>query len=388
MSTTIVFPPPINPNDPGRGPLVIGVTWTFTGLAIITTLLRLYVRKHIGPRLATDDWLMVIAMIFQLVAQIFVSLAFKHGMGKHVYDLYTSDQVVTMSMWEWFSVPPGVVSGIFGRISICILLIRLFGVRVWFRYYAIALTACGVITSTITGICLYASRQPVQSLWNPYIPNPKQWEPTIVPDMMFLGQSFYALADLTFVIFPIIIVSNLHMSLSRRLSLIAMMTLSLFTCGMSIMKGVSAIAKQQGSDGTYTGPLSLLWATLEQACVVLLGNIVPLRALLKLEIPTKLSTFVNSMASLLGQSTRADSKSSALSETAGYRNGAYHDIEMNTHGLGNESNAVWHEVKGQDSYSNNSTRIDGQVKRTDSFTVAYAEPGGLANNSANTYLPR
>lgn len=113
-------------------------------------------------------------------------------MGKHLYDLYMPDQVVTMSMWEWFSVPPGLVSGILGRVSICILLIRLFGVQKWFKHYAIALTACGVIINIIIGICLFAQRQPVESLWNPFIPNPKKWGSNIVQDMMFLGQCEFA----------------------------------------------------------------------------------------------------------------------------------------------------------------------------------------------------
>lgn len=63
MSSTAAFPPPKNPNDLGRGPMVMGLTWTFTSLAITTTLLRLYVRKRMGPCLAIEDWLMFVAMV-------------------------------------------------------------------------------------------------------------------------------------------------------------------------------------------------------------------------------------------------------------------------------------------------------------------------------------
>ena len=103
-----------------------------------------------------------------------------------------------MSMWEWFSVPPGLVSGIFGRISICVLLVRLFGgVHTWFKYYAIILTACGVIMNILICISMYASRKPVQSLWDPFIPS-TGWKPNTVQAMMYLGQgksdaSLYAL---------------------------------------------------------------------------------------------------------------------------------------------------------------------------------------------------
>ncbi|KAI1386130.1 uncharacterized protein F4822DRAFT_431003 [Hypoxylon trugodes] len=369
MSTTDAFPPPVNPNDLGRGPMVMGLTWALTGLALVTTLLRLYVRKQIAPKLGADDWLMLVAITFQLVAQIFISISFKYGMGKHIWDLDMPDGAVNMTMWEWFSVPPGLVSGIFGRISICFLLIRLFGVHRWFRYYAILLTACGVTLNIAIIVCLYASRQPIQALWDPSIPNPKRWDPNIVRDLMYAGQSLYTLADFTFVIFPIFFVWRLNMSLNRRLGLIVLIALSFITGGISIMKGVLALDEQSGPDGPYAAVLSLLSATLEQACVILLGNIVPLRALLKLDIPKKLSTFFNSLTTLLGQKMQADSNPSTLGGASGYHNGAYRDIEMDGHGLGNKASAVWHEVDDYNLYSS------GQVKRTDTFAISYADAG-------------
>ncbi|KAI1377947.1 hypothetical protein F4677DRAFT_414011 [Hypoxylon crocopeplum] len=377
MSSTAAFPPPVNPDDLGRGPLVMGLTWTFSGLAVITTLLRLYVRKRIAPRLSIEDYLMVLSMLLQLVNQIFVSIAFTYGMGKHQYDLVFPDQVVPMFMWEWYAVPPGLASGIFGRISICIFLVRLFGIHTWFKHYAIVLTGCGVVVSIVIGVCAFASRDPVQSLWNPLIMDTKNWDPKIVPTMMYLGQSFYALADLTFVIFPIIIVWKLNMSLNRRLGLIALIALSLFTCAMSIMKGISAHSQQSGNDASYDATLSLLWATLEQACVVLLGNLVPLRALLKLDIPV-FSAVANSMASLLGRRSNSSTKPSELSDTSGYGKAAYRDIEMDTRGLGNWPKGELREVKGNASYDGSSARSTvghGQVRRTDAFTLSYDSAG-------------
>jgi len=80
------------------------------------------------------------------------------------------------------------MSGIFGRISICILLVRLFGgVHKWFKYYALLLTACGVIMSILICVSIYASRKPIESLWDPFIPS-TGWKPNVVQDMMYLGQ--------------------------------------------------------------------------------------------------------------------------------------------------------------------------------------------------------
>lgn len=60
--SALVFPPPVNPNDLGRGPLVVGMCWTFTSLCIIVIALRFYVRRRIHV-IGWDDWIMLAAVV-------------------------------------------------------------------------------------------------------------------------------------------------------------------------------------------------------------------------------------------------------------------------------------------------------------------------------------
>jgi hypothetical protein len=57
------LPPPINPDDLGRGPLVMGVTWSFSGLALITVGMRFWVRIAVTKQLKIEDWLMLLAVV-------------------------------------------------------------------------------------------------------------------------------------------------------------------------------------------------------------------------------------------------------------------------------------------------------------------------------------
>ncbi|KAK0630992.1 hypothetical protein B0T17DRAFT_236873 [Bombardia bombarda] len=371
------FPPPRNPNDLGRGPLVMGLTWTFTGLAIITTVLRMFVRRKVGTRkLGPDDWIMFAAMLLQLVNQILISIAFRYGMGKHLADLYIPDQLVTMSMWEWLAVPPGSAAAILARISICIVLVRLFGIYKWFKWFTIILTTLGVTMGAILAICIFAQFEPAEGLWNPFLPSiATRLDTHVLQDLQFFGQALYALADLAFVVIPIGIIWRLNMDLKRRLGLVLLMTAGLFICAMSILKGVSAIPNTNGEDGPYAGTLSLLWATLEQASVVLIGNVAPLRPIFKLDIPV-FRTIADSVASLLGRGSQADTRGSgATGKVSGYRN--YHDIELGTHKLGKVSD-VSHIVNGHSPSANSSAKslVEGnKVRRTDAFTVVYDGSG-------------
>ncbi|RYO90213.1 hypothetical protein DL766_006136 [Monosporascus sp. MC13-8B] len=87
MATPMVFPPPRNPNGPGRGPIIVGITWLFTGLATIAAMLRMYVGKKWKTGLAIDDWIMF------LVNQALITKSYLHGLGKHDADLQLLDQL-------------------------------------------------------------------------------------------------------------------------------------------------------------------------------------------------------------------------------------------------------------------------------------------------------
>ncbi|KAK8054933.1 hypothetical protein PG993_000160 [Apiospora rasikravindrae] len=400
------FPPPRNPHDLGRGPMVMGLTWTFTILAIVTTLLRFYVRRRIGPHPAPDDWLMLVAAIFQLVCQVFVTIAFTYGMGKHQADIRVPDEIVPMVMWEWISIVPGLTAGMLGRLSICVLLVRLFGVNKWFRYHAIILTVCGVVANILIIVTVFASRTPVQSLWDQSIPGATQWDPNIVLSLMYIGQGefhlqlsttaplflsleprlipiagFYAIADITFVLIPIMFIWKLQTSLERRVGLIALMAMGLFTAALSIMKGIAADPGPspdgpKSPDQAYEATLELLWATLEQASVVALGNVPALRPLGRLELPV-ISSLAGSLrrrcSKVFSHMSSKNNRSKCSSEddqAAGPGSGPreYRDLEMN----GNRAPAghadFWHEVGGTTSTEN--MVGDGRIHRTDAFTVS------------------
>lgn len=63
MAIPLVFPPPVNPHNQGRGPMIIGISWTVTGIAIVFVALRVYLRKTLKRLFGVDDWFMVFALV-------------------------------------------------------------------------------------------------------------------------------------------------------------------------------------------------------------------------------------------------------------------------------------------------------------------------------------
>ncbi|KAK3329997.1 hypothetical protein B0H66DRAFT_611191 [Apodospora peruviana] len=387
------FPPARNPDDLGRGPVIIGFTWTFTLLAVMAATLRLYVRRKKAPGPSSDDWIMFVAMLFQIANQVLITISYSHGLGKHDVDLQMPDQFVAVLKYNWLAVAPGMVVSILARISITILLLRLFGVHTWFRMFVYVLTSIQVTLGVVLFVCTWIQVKPIEGLWNVFLPGVERWDPRIVLYMMYLGQSSYTFADLAYVILPVAIIWRLNMALHQRVCLILVMSVSILTFALSILKTIWATSGTNDTDDIqYKTSLTVLWSTGEQSCVVLLGCVPPLRSGLS---QLKFLNLRNlSLSSIFGSSrggtwssmkgSSAEDKSGASGSYGTSRHGhigasgAYHDVEMNTHKLGRPSDSL-HQINGpmvtyDDTCSNKSLVTDGHVRRVDAFTVSYEEP--------------
>jgi hypothetical protein len=117
----------------------------------------------------------------------FVSTGYHYGLGKHDASL-TMDQMGNVLKWSWLANTPGLLVSITARLSIAILLVRLFGVHEWFKWFVIVVTAaCSIMTIVIIP-CTYLQTTPVSGNWNPFDPSVTRWNPKIYITMAFVGQ--------------------------------------------------------------------------------------------------------------------------------------------------------------------------------------------------------
>ncbi|EFY97822.1 hypothetical protein X797_006445 [Metarhizium robertsii] len=325
------LPVPVNPDDQGRGPLVMGLTWTFATVAIIAGVLRFYVRTKLAIGLCLDDWLMFAAIACNIVSQSFVTIAYHHGLGKHDASL-RPDQVINVLKWMWLANTPGLIVSILARISIAVLLVRLFGgVHKWLKWFVIVVTGLCTILTVIILPCTYLQSTPVSGNWDPFIPA-EHWNPKIYISLAYFCQALWTFTDLTFVLFPILVIWGLHMAMRQRLGLVLLMSVSLFTMVLSILKtvGLKHIADQQAdptaTDVLYGASLEILWSCLEQAFVIIMGCVPPLRSVVKLQLVRSIS---DSLASIIRR--KKASKSSVDSPKYVSRAEQYENLEM-SHG--------------------------------------------------------
>ncbi|KAI0003922.1 hypothetical protein F4779DRAFT_600982 [Xylariaceae sp. FL0662B] len=382
MSTPPTFPLPRNPDDPGAIPVLMGVTWTFTGLALVTVTLRIFIGKKRDRGLGIDDWLMTVAMALQIVSQVLITIACSEGFGKHDADLYLPDQMVQVLKISWIAMTPGILVSLIARVSITILLVRLFGIHTWFRKFLIILTGAQTTIGIVVIICSWLQTKPVEAQWNVFMSNAERWDPRILLYMMYLAQSLWTFADLTYVALPVMFIWKLKMPLHQRISLIFVMALSVVTAAMSIMKTITAQTESgENAEPQYGAAQSGMWSTSEQACVIFLGCIPSLRAASKINF-SGLRSFGSSLSKLL-KSGASLTKRSPMRSSASYSDencgssAAYYDLERNTHELdymGYPEGRGISKVKTYKSTgSKENVNPESQVRLTNTFTITYAQ---------------
>ncbi|KAK3314584.1 hypothetical protein B0H66DRAFT_641951 [Apodospora peruviana] len=274
---SVATPVTRSPSDEGgRGPMIMGIIWTAMSLALIAVTARIRIRlKKKG--LLWDDWFMIAAVVLQLVNMSAISVAYHHGMGKHDRDL-TFEQNITILKWSWIQMIPGACATILARISAAILLHRLFHVYTWFGRFLVFYTPLQTICCLVVIFVTWLQVTPIEGLWNPKAAV-THWDHRIAQYAAYLAQSLFTISDLTFVLFPTIIIWGLNMTLKRRLGLIILLSVSLLTAAASILKTlVVQKLSSQTPEPQYTSNLAILFSNLEQISVILMGCVPPLRA--------------------------------------------------------------------------------------------------------------
>lgn len=290
----------------------------------------------------------------------FITRAYSWGLGKHDKDL-TFEQLVNAIKWGWLWMIPGTFVSVLARLSSAIFLIRLFGVRPWFKWYLIIFTILQCTGGIVVLLVSFLGVQPVEALWNPTIDasrmNPKvalytaitaqcklaqilEYSTCVTTSWLMFITAIFTFADLTYVLFPTIIIWHLHMTFLRRLGLIVLMCTSLITMAASILKatGLQTTAAQL-KEPEYASSLAALWSGLEQTLVIIMASVPALTAATKIKIP-----FFSRLASSFSRSfSRYSTKKSETTS-----NGDYHDLDESTVAI-----------------------TKGSVLRTDQFEISY-----------------
>lgn len=85
------------------------------------------------------------------------------------------------------SVTPGILASVIARISIAILLIRIFGGKTWLKWFLIIVTVLQAVSNLMIMITSLLQVTPIEGVWNPLIPAHRRTHPNIIAYMGYVG---------------------------------------------------------------------------------------------------------------------------------------------------------------------------------------------------------
>ncbi|KAI0536736.1 hypothetical protein GGR58DRAFT_379659 [Xylaria digitata] len=321
------------PFDPtgsqGTGPLSLGLTYTLTAIGVLAVTARFVVKRRTSKHLGPDDWIMLLALVLQIVYQAFFHIIISWG-GGLAFDRLTPVQRMNVSKWGWISAIPSILVSCIARVSITILLVRIFGVRRWLKWYLICFTSVLTTLSVLSIIFLAAQCSPWYALWNAALPA-RRWNPFIYAYTALAAQFLYAISDLTFVLFPVLVISKLNMPRRRKVALGTILALSLITLGIVSTK-IAVVLLRLTNPLSATGTLARFYQTLtnliaclEQWLVIIMGCIPTLKLPAHFKMPT-LEDMGVWVASLIPSSWSSRSRQSSPYNSG--NNSSYHELEL------------------------------------------------------------
>ncbi|XXG99993.1 hypothetical protein Hte_006335 [Hypoxylon texense] len=275
-----------NPDMLRLGPATVAVTWTLTAVCIVVVAARLYVRSRVTCSIGSDDWIMLAAVIGRIATQAVMQKMYDNDLGNGE-NCVTYQKQKMIFKYNWLQLVLSIPVSVLARVSATILLVRIFDRQRWLKLYLITFTALLSVVAFATMITFCVQCRPINAFWDPILREDGRatcWDPKVLQYFTYIGRALFTFSDLTYVLFPVIVIWKLNMPLSQRIGLTMVMMLSLLTMGASIVK---LIASQVLS---ATGPGDVWWANLscstissgaEQSSVIVLGSVPPLLATFK-----------------------------------------------------------------------------------------------------------
>lgn len=224
MKQETFLPPP--DGDVDQGWAVLAICWAFIACALITTMLRVWVRSRITHNLGGDDYVAVAAMITSLIGAGLITTEVINGLGRHEYYLNSAQRrlfhVVGWADWIQTFITLALM-----KISICLFLLRIVDTKHVVRGMY-ALITCITLFTVVSIFLFLGVCRPLRAYWDVGV-NGACLSNHQVESVVLAQGILSVISDLILAALPAIFLRNIQIGLRIKVGLCLLMGLGVIT---------------------------------------------------------------------------------------------------------------------------------------------------------------
>ncbi|KAB8078605.1 hypothetical protein BDV29DRAFT_187749 [Aspergillus leporis] len=251
-------------------------------VAVVTVMLRCYVRARLVKAFGWDDTSMVVALLFYVMFSACMIGGSLWGTGRKYKDLTATQRVTAMRYW-WLCEIAYCFASVGGKISICIFLMRITvkRIHIWILYTVMLLT---VIAGVVFMFLMLLQCKPLEYFWTKAALDPtiKGYclDMKIIIAMTYVYSAFAAICDFTVGILPIFLVRKLHMKKQTKIAVVGILSMACIASSAVIIR-IPFVHTFSDPDFLYATVEIAIWSNIEVGLGITAGSLATLRPLLR-----------------------------------------------------------------------------------------------------------
>ncbi|KAI9733964.1 MAG: hypothetical protein M1834_002621 [Cirrosporium novae-zelandiae] len=265
--------------DENRGPTIIIINASITGVAALVVALRTFSRALILKQMGMDDWTIIAGTIIAILNVMVAGLGVQYGTGKHVCALHKSDVIPSYKLrWVTHIVYP-VISCLI-KFSTLFLYLRLFkGMR---KLILSTFAFIGTMTLAFVLATVFQCN-PIGAVYD----TTKYSNYTCFNALSFwyTTAALTLVTDIWVVVMPIPTLLSLKIPRRNKAVLIILLSLGAFACIASIIRMVYIVNLYTGDDASWNTYGVSIWSGIELAVGIITTSIPGIKPLFDYVFP-------------------------------------------------------------------------------------------------------
>ncbi|KAM0254600.1 hypothetical protein ACHAQJ_006636 [Trichoderma viride] len=260
-----------------RGPQLQVAAYLLLFFAVVSMILRCYVRLFMIKSFGLDDSFMLVALIMFILFVTSALVGVHYGTGRHYWNL-TNDDISSAMKWWWFCYIWYCLSMIAAKLSVGYFLLRLM-IRRLEKMIIYGVMGLTVLTGVLFFFVTLLQCQPLSYFWD------KNQDGhcisiEIIIIITYVYSAFSVICDFTFALLPIYIIWGLNMKKMNKVALIPIMAMACIASAAVVIR-FPFVKDFKNPDFLYSTVDIAIWSCTEQGLAITAGSLATLRPLLR-----------------------------------------------------------------------------------------------------------